>query len=52
MEIKKSLHLAATLLEKSDLNDEAFYFHQLVEWIQEGKRLPLEPRDMTRALGL
>ena len=52
MTVKKSLYLAATMLENADLEDEAFYFHQLVEWLQEGKPLPLEPRDMSRALGL
>jgi hypothetical protein len=52
MNLKKSLYLAATLLENADKEDEAFYFHQLVEWIQDGNKLPLEPKEMERALGI
>ena len=44
MNLKKSLYLAATAL--------AFYFHQLVEWIQDGNNLPLEGSEMEKALGL
>ena len=35
-----------------DKEDEAFYFHQLVEWIQDGNNLPLEGSEMEKALGL
>jgi len=52
MNLKKSLYLAATLLENADKEDEAFYFHQLVEWIQDGNKLPLEPKEMEKALGI
>ena len=52
MNLKKSLYLAATALENADKEDEAFYFYQLVEWIQDGNNLPLEGPEMEKALGL
>ena len=52
MNLKKSLYLAATALENAYKQDEAFYFHQLVEWIQDGNNLPLEGSEMEKALGL
>ena len=35
-----------------EMYNEAFYFEQLVDYIQEGNKLPLDKREMEKALGI
>lgn len=52
MKCYKAMKLAAECLNGSGYEDEAFYFEQLVDWLSNGRTLPLDKKDMESALGL
>ena len=52
MNVYKSMKIAAEVLNENDYEDCAFYFEQIVDYLSSGKKLPLEKRDMERALGV
>ena len=52
MNTVKSLRMASEILKSEEMYNEAFYFEQLVDYIQEGNKLPLDKREMEKALGI
>ena len=52
MNTVKSLRMASEVLKSEEMYNEAFYFEQLVDYIQEGNKLPLDKREMEKALGI
>jgi len=40
------------ILNDSGKEDEAFYFEQMVDWLQSGKPLPTSETDIIKALGV
>ena len=52
MNLYKSMKIAAEVLNENDYEDCAFYFEQIVDYISSGKKLPLDKREMERALGV
>ena len=52
MNIVKMCKCAAGVLKADGKEDEAFYFEQIVDWLQMGKNVPLEPQEMQKALGI
>ena len=43
---------ARTILEDAGHEDAAFYFEQVQTWIQEGKALPADSKQIARVLGV
>lgn len=53
MKLKLFFKHAAESLEEAGKEDSAFYFHQVVEWIMEGKALPNDnKKQVGRILGV
>ena len=52
MNVLKFFKIATKVLKSEQKEDEAFYFEQMVDWIQSGKRLPLSEEDVIKALGI
>jgi len=52
MNLFKSMKMAAEVLNENDYEDCAFYFEQIVDYLSSGKKLPLDKREMERALGV
>jgi len=52
MTVLKFFKNAQKVLEASDKEDEAFYFEQMVDWLQQGKPLPLDEEQTIKALGI
>jgi len=52
MQVYKFFKTAAKLLNEEKKEDEAFYMEQMVDWLQSGKPLPTNEKDIIRALGL
>ena len=52
MQVYKFFKTASKLLSKDGKEDEAFYFEQMVDWLQSGKPLPTSEEQVIKALGL
>ncbi len=52
MTVLKFFKNAQKVLEASEKEDEAFYFEQMVDWLQQGKPLPLDEETTIKALGI
>ena len=52
MQVYKFFKTAAKLLNEEGKEDEAFYMEQMVDWLQSGKPLPTNEKDIITALGL
>ena len=52
MTVLKFFKNAQKVLEASEKEDEAFYFEQMVDWLQQGKPLPLDEEQTIKALGI
>jgi len=52
MQVYKFFKTAAIILKDSGKEDEAFYFEQMVDWLQSGKPLPTSETDIIKALGV
>jgi len=52
MQVYKFFKTAAKLLNEEGKEDEAFYFEQMVDWLQSGKPLPTSEKDIITALGV
>jgi len=52
MTVLKFFKNAQKVLEEADKPDEAFYFEQMVDWLQQGKPLPLNEETTVKALGV
>ena len=52
MNLYKSMKIAAEVLNENGDEDCAFYFEQIVDYLTQGKKLPLDKREMERALGV
>tara|TARA_B100000575_G_C22631420_1_gene390363 strand:+ start:267 stop:497 length:231 start_codon:yes stop_codon:yes gene_type:complete len=52
MIVLKMCRCAADVLKADKKEDEAFYFEQIADWLQIGKKVPLEPKEMQKALGI
>ena len=52
MQVYKFFKTAAKLLKEEGKEDEAFYMDQMVDWLQSGKPLPTNEKDIITALGL
>lgn len=52
MQVYKFFKTSAKILNDSGKEDEAFYFEQMVDWLQSGKPLPTDEKQIITALGL
>ena len=52
MQVYKFFKTASKLLSKEGKEDEAFYFEQMVDWLQSGKPLPTSEEQIIKALGI
>ena len=52
MQVYKFFKTASKLLSKDGKEDEAFYFEQMVDWLQSGKPLPTSEEQVIKALGI
>lgn len=52
MQVYKFFKTSAKILSDSGKEDEAFYFEQMVDWLQSGKPLPTDEKQIITALGL
>ena len=52
MQVYKFFKTASKLLSKEGKEDEAFYFEQMVDWLQSGKPLPTSEEQVIKALGI
>ena len=52
MQVYKFFKTASKLLSKEGKEDEAFYFEQIVDWLQNGKPLPTSEEQIIKALGI
>ena len=52
MQVYKFFKTASKLLSKDGKEDEAFYFEQMVDWLQSGKPLPTSEEQVIKALGV
>jgi hypothetical protein len=52
MAIMKFFKEASRQLISEGKEDEAFYFEQMVDWLQSGKKLPTDEQGVTKALGI
>jgi len=52
MQVYKFFKTAAKLINEEGKEDEAFYMEQMVDWLQSGKPLPTNEKDIITALGL
>jgi hypothetical protein len=52
MTVLKFFKNGQKVLEASGKEDEAFYFEQMVDWLQQGKPLPLDEETTIKALGI
>ena len=52
MQVYKFFKTASKILSKEGKEDEAFYFEQMVDWLQSGKPLPTSEEQIIKALGI
>ena len=52
MAVFKFFKEASKQLTDEGKEDEAFYFEQMVDWLQSGKKLPTDEKGVTKALGI
>ena len=52
LQVYKFFKTASKLLSKEGKEDEAFYFEQMVDWLQSGKPLPTSEEQIIKALGI
>ena len=52
MQVFKFFKTASKLFNDSGKEDEAFYFEQMVDWLQSGKPLPTSEEQVIKALGI
>ena len=52
MTVLKFFKMAQKILEAEGKDDEAFYFEQMVDWLKQGRPLPLDEETTIKALGV
>ena len=52
MGVLKFFKIAAQELKAEDKPDEAFYFEQVVDWLQSGNSLPKDEKNVIKCLGI
>ena len=52
MGVLKFFKIAAQELKAEDKQDEAFYFEQVVDWLQSGNSLPKDNKSVIMCLGI